>query len=696
MGSEALVDQEREQQARPPGQAEDLDSVEAQSKRSAVRRWQERVKNAKRKWEPDFKRMRMNMEFTAGMQWPSMQTIDGEQYVCNWTVQNVNQKVASLYARNPQADVRKRKRRLFQVWDEKLETLAEAVQKATILAGMGMGDPASEAIILDFEQGRQIEQMIDKVCDTLKILYQYEIDSCRPEFKEQMKQAVRRAVICGVAYGRPIFKREAAPVLSSVDVRQSLTDRAKRAKLILDKIEQGELEESDPQLDTLRSLFASMQTSTQGQDEYGLPEQLVYDFPTATSIIPDERCRSLKEFVGARFVAQEYLLPIEEINAFFETNIKPSGDVTKYSEAGEMETASPSTDTKDTAKKPIACLWEIFDYTTKTHCFVCDGHKDYVVEPEALEPCVSGFYPLFALTFNDIESADGTKTSIYPPSDVQLVKHVQKEWNRSREGLRKHRKANQPNYVVPDGHLTKQDKESLMEAEPNQVIELQGLPLGTEPGKILQPLMKVPIEPELYDTQHLAEDMQLAGRVQEANLGPAQPNVTATVGTIAEQSRMTVSSSNVDDLDGFLSRMARAGMEMLLRDMSVETVKHIVGPGAVWPVQQREDFINAIDMEIQAASSGRPNKAIEIANMERLAPYMMQAGANPMAMLREFVKRLDDRLDPKDFFPVPGLPSGPQGQQQGTQTGGSNSGQVAAKQPLPQIGSGQPVPLVAS
>ncbi len=671
-------------------------SDERLAERAQVKVWCKRVRKAKEKWAPDFKRMRMNMEFCAGMQWPGMQTIDDEKYTCNWTVQNVNQKVASLYARNPKAEARSRKRKIYRVWDEKIETLTEAIGKSTMLAQQGLADPVSEAIILDYQQGKAITERIDGVCETLKLLYQYQIDTCRPEFKEQMKQCVRTAVICGVGYARPVYKSEAKPQMSSVNERQEVLDRVRRAKVILDKIEAGEVEKTDAQMDVLHSLFASVGASQSSGDEYGLPERLEYDFPIPTSVIPDERCRALKEWIGARYVAQEYILPLDEVNAFFETNIEATGELVYYSDKGDVIDYQAGSDVKNGDNAKMVCLWEIFDYLTKTHCFVVDGWKDYVLAPEALDPCVSGFYPIFALTFNDVVAGADTKTSIYPPSDVQLLKHTQKEWNRSREGIRNHRKANAPNYVVANGHLTQDDKDALVEAEPNQVIELTGVPLGTEPGKVLQPLMKIPIEPEVYDTAHLAEDMQLAGRVQEANIGPAQPNVTATVGTIAEQSRMTTSSSNVDDLDGFLTRNAKAGMEMMLRVMPEEIVKAIVGEGAVWPGQQdRESYLNAIDMEIQAASSGRPNKAMEIANMERLTPFLMQFGANPMAMIKELIKRLDDRLEPRDFFPVQGMP--PVTMAGGQQAQGGPKGQVAPQQPLQQgMMSGSPVPLASA
>ena len=69
--------------------------------RAAVKLWQERIRDAKRRWEPDFDRMRKNMEFCAGYQWLGQTELDDDRYTANMTLRVVNQKVASLYARDP-------------------------------------------------------------------------------------------------------------------------------------------------------------------------------------------------------------------------------------------------------------------------------------------------------------------------------------------------------------------------------------------------------------------------------------------------------------------------------------------------------------------------------------------------------------------------------------------------------------------
>jgi hypothetical protein len=51
-------------------------------------------------------------------------------------------------------------------------------------------------------------------------------------------------------------------------------------------------------------------------------------------------------------------------------------------------------------------------------------------------------------------------------------------------------------------------------------------------------------------------------------------------------------------------------------------------------------------LEIEAGSSGRPNKAADIAAFERLAPLLIQIpGIDPTWLAKEAIKRMDDGLD---------------------------------------------------
>ena len=645
------------------------DEAAPPAEEAAVTRLISRIRTAREKWtQQAFKRIKENMDFAAGIQWAGQKGLRSEKYVVNLTLRNVNQKVSTLYARNPVAEFQRRKRLDYQLYDGKLESIIPLVQQATA-SGLALAGipPEARATLFDFMAGMSHREMVDRVGKTLEILYQWSFDEHDPDMKEQMKALVRRVVTCGVGYVRVGFERDVECMITSEGVGNSQLETIKRIKFMLDKVEEGEIDRDSAQMEDLRQLLHSF-GAVEGDltNQMKVSEKLIFDCLRPTSVIPDDCCTNLKGFVGAKWIAIEYVLPVEDVNAYFEIDIQASGDTTLYSEGG-IEEKYGSTPEPDKPKK--VCLFEVFNKTTQTRCFVVDGYKKYVLTPEPLAQKVYGFWPVKALTFNDIESEPGREVVLFPPSDVELIRHPQKEWNRTREDLRSHRTANIPAYITMKNYLTQADKDKITAAVPNQVIELEAsLPQGMTPDQLVAPKTKVPIDPQVYDTTPLQQDVLFSVGAQEANLGQPNPQGTATGQNIAEQSRLTAGNSNVDDLDDLLSWMARVGGEILLQEFSEDSVRRIVGQGAAWPVspQEREDFLNSIYLVSKAASSGRPNKAVEVQNWQLLAPILQASGANPQFMVRETIRRIDDQIDPEAAFPLMptqmGQMSGPNGQ----------------------------------
>lgn len=118
---------------------------------------------------------------------------------------------------------------------------------------------------------------------------------------------------------------------------------------------------------------------------------------------------------------------------------------------------------------------------------------------------------------------------------------------------------------------------------------------------------------------------------------------------------MSANSSNVDDLDEMLSELIRSAAQLLLMELSVETARKIAGPGAQWPEMSREEIIDELMIDIQAGSSGRPNRAAELANMERGMPFLLQMdGVKSTPLAERYATLLD--IDTEDLI-ADGLPS---------------------------------------
>jgi len=626
-------------------------------------KWATDTKEFRRK---TYAKMRRDMDFVRpGRQWASNRHSQGNAdegssndslYECNLVQRHIQQRVAALYAKNPKVVARRRKRLDFQVWDGEQQTLQAAIQRAQgeppRPPNPATGDPGSpgvppaptpedQQLIADVAQGMNRRKMLDRISTTLEVLFRYYMNEGTPNFKIQAKQLIRRVETTGVGFVQLGFQRVMQKNPEIVNRIRDDQTKIEYLTTLAQDVTDEKVQEYERQIEELRGGM----TALQAQSEIVVREGLVFDFPQSTDIIVDRDCTQLKGLIGARRVAREYRYSKDQVKMIFNVDLG-----TNYTQYEPQKSWQPANRTRDTN---IAVIWAIWDAFTGLTYYACDGYPDFLKEPEAPEIDVEGVFPFYVLTFNDLEDPN----DIYPPSDVETVRPMQLEYNRSREALREHRIANKPGYVTSKGMLDDEDKTNLQNHASNEVIELN-LPAEAikEIEKYIAARPTVPIQEPLYDTEYLYQDLQRVSGDQEANLGGTSGS-TATEASIAETSRVSSLQSCIDDLDDFLSVLARAGGQVLLKEMSPEQVTKIVGPGAVWPAMSREEIAEEIYLEVEGGSSGRPNKALEISNWERLIPYLIQMpGIDGQWLLKETVKRLDDNLEIEDAFSA-GLPS---------------------------------------
>lgn len=630
-----------ESAAEAPEQQESNDS-----RKALVGDWISRVQEAKEHWSDDFKRMREDADFCYGKQWHGAQ----DRYTANITLRHVQQRVATLYAKNPKAVARRRQQLDFAVWDESPQTLMAAQMT---LQQVGM-EPTAMAVVQDYQQGMQRRKLATAIGRTLEIVYQHEIDTQPLKFKTQMKQLVRRAITAGVGYVKLGFERDLSLSADALDRVANLQERLAYIDRLLEEQMEGEADESAKEAEELRLIIQDLQANP---DQIA-HEGLVFDYPLATSIIVDPACRQLKGFIGASWIAQEYLLSCEKIEEIYGVDLTRKG--TSYQIDSKRKPGAPwassfngsDEDEKPGNKQSLRCVYEVYDKQSGLVYTVAEGYDDFLSEPAAPPVTLPTFFPFFPLTFNDVDH----ESKLYPPSDVHLVKDMQREHNRCREALREHRIANRPKIATSKGILDEEDKEKLQSHPANAVIELNGLAPGQKVGDMLQPFSGPGVDPNLYETSYVFDDFMRTVGTHEAVLG-GMSGGTATEVTAAESARTSSSASNVDDLDDFLTELAEAASKVLLTEMDEATVKEVAGPGAVWATMSASDVAKEIFLQVEAGSSGRPNKVQELQNIERIVPLLLQIpGISPEWLAREVIKRLDDRLDVTEALAA-GMPS---------------------------------------
>ena len=624
-----------------------------------VKRWQDRVRRAKEHWKIQFKRMRDNMAFVDGDQWPDTPR-NGERddrYVANVCIRHVQQRTAELYPNNPTMKAKKRPKMISTTWDGSSQALMQAQQASMISAQyMVPPDPQSQAIMQDAAMVQQWDQLLERVGKTLELLYDYNVDEQTHSFKSGMKMTVRRAVITSVGYVKLGFQR-AMRMRPEIEHRiADMSERLAHIERLAGDLADGEIQENSADVEGLRIAIENLMA----EGQIVVREGLTFDYPDSTSIIPDSKTRSLRGFLGADWVAQEYLLTEDEIEEIYMVDVGKS--FTVYDENGHCTdtTAEWNTDhyragggdNGDHHKHDRACVWEIYHRKDGTVYVVCDGYPDWLQKPSLPEVELQRFWPWFGFVLNEGYS----EKKLYPQSDIDLIRDMQLELNRARQGLREHRRANRPKTAVAAGILEEGDKDKLRTHPANALLELNALAPGQKIDDVLQVVKMPPIDPAIYDTAPVWEDVLRVLGSDQADQGSTS-GATATEVSVAEFSQNTDTTSIVDDMNDMLSELARSASEVLVRNVSQQIVQKVVGPGAVWPELDKQTVAENVWLEVDASANGPPNAQQDVQHLVQLVPLLQRVpGISPEWLARQLIRRMGDDIDISEAF-AEGAPS---------------------------------------
>lgn len=635
------------------GMATDKPRSPDPAERELVEKLTTRIRDDRTHFDTPFKKMREDMDLarTGAKNEPG-----DEDYVVNILGRHINQKTAALYAKNPKAIARRRERLDFQLWDENEQSLMMALQTVQMATApqidpatgvavppdpMAVMDPAVQqamALVKDYQAGMQARELATKIGKTLEIMFAYFTNEQTPvDFKTSMKQLVRRACTTGVGYLKLGFQRE---MQENTAVTERLADFQAQMRRIQTLTKESQ-DESDPNHEVKELELRLAVQSLQQQQFVLIREGLVFDFPESTRVIPDKLTRVLTGFVGARWLTVEYLYTTAEVKDMFGVDL--GKEYCRYYDDGSYRdsAAQSEMDLGDKKRDEMVCVWEHYDRQTGVVYILADGHKAFLRQPGPPDIYVEDFWPVYALTFNEVENPK----HLFPPSDVRLLISMQREYNRAGQGKAEHRQAARPRFTARKGALDDESKLALRNSKPFDVVEVNFMDGSGTLNDVVAPIPMPGVDPNLYETGSIFQDIQLAVGVQEAQFG-ATAKATATESSIAESSRIASVDSNVDDLDAFLTRVARAAGQVMFKEVSPQTVMEIAGPGAIWPQLTIEQIAKEMYLEIQAGSSGKPNQAQEIRNWKEMLPFLIQMpNIAPTWLARETLRRLDDRMD---------------------------------------------------
>ncbi len=616
------------------GDREGLD----ESREAEVRRLCTAVKSDLKYWEYAFKRMKEWRAFARGRQWPGVTKEEASnpdrQYIVNITQRHIQQRTSHIYAKNPRFRFRKSQKISSKIWDG----TSQQLQMAQMILQEDPVNAAAMMIVQEAMAARQHSQMLDSVGKTMTILYEYQVREQNPPTKKMMKKQVRTALTCGVAYFKQTYQRA---MELSPDGHQAINDASNRLaelELLAADLSDDQFTEQEAKMEQLRQQIEAIEA----EQQIIIHEGLALDYPDSTNIIPDQNLTYLPGFVGCHRVTEQYCLTPDQVKKIYKVDVSKSA--TEYTDRQDEYD-------KEVVERKTVRVWEIWDITTGLVATVCDGYNDYLVEPHTPITYTDRFWPWFVLAPNALDDADDP----FPPSDVELIQCQQMELNRAGEGLRDHRWANRPRWVTGQ-NLADTDRAAMENAAAHSITVLKSMAPDARVQDKFQPYPATPIDPNLYNSAPAFQDILRAAGTQEANLGGTS-GATATESSIAHASQKSVESSAMDEFDDLLTEMARSGGQILMAEMNAQQVTEIVGPGAVWPEQTREQISKEVELEAVAGSSGLQNQAHEVQVRERVFPLLFQLpGIRHEWLVKDLLRVLDDRMNYEDAVEMGALP----------------------------------------
>lgn len=595
-----------------------------------VETWLARIAAARKHWSKAFKRMKQCQQvaaYGAAKEWLD----DEERYVVPVLGRHVNLAVAQLYARNPTVTSETAPKLRHLVWDGTQEQVVQLTERAQL--GDLQAEQMLAAILNDIATAQAEQNMVDRAAETLAILLQYYLREQPAEFKAMVKAAVRRAKVNGVAYCKVTFLRENAMAPEPGALAEDSVAKIRTIQRLMEDL----AKDDDVAREAKEAELASLQRDVAANPDRPVREQVIYDFPRSTEIILDPKTRHLRTLSGCGWLAHEFDYTAERIRDIWGVDVEADMSIIDL-DARSMLTEG------DCGEREYR-VYEVQDKYRQQVFVIAEGVKRFIVRPAEPATWMEGFFNLFPLVFNEIEHDE----DIIPPSDVWNARHMQAEYNRSRNGLREHRTAARPYWLAARGRLERDDKNRLENHAAHAIVEVSLPDPRANLASVVVPGPTAPIDPNLYETEGVFADVQRTIGTQEANFGGVS-GATATESSIAETSRQSGQSSDSDDLDEWLTLILRRSGQLALQEVSAERVKEIVGPGAVWPdlPLSRKVLADEINVVIKAGSSGRPNQAMKLANMERAWPALsMLPGVNPAPLGDAYADLLD--IDPKQL-----------------------------------------------
>lgn len=590
-----------------------------------AKQWQKRIDKAKQHWKAFYKRCEYNRNLVANYDWKA----DGPQ---NAVKKSVNQALAGI---------------------------------ATLLPSLYSKNP--EISVTPTRKGDIGSHRYDLFCETLETVINAHFKKAK--LKQRGKGVVRAALTCSYGVLKVVYQRD-------IDTDPVIHARLKDAQDNLARIDALlSAVQDDEQRSSLEAERMELAETIEGYQSGCEPEKLdglVIDRLLTEHVIIDPDTVDFDDIDSAAWMCQCIPMSREFVEQTYKVKINGAA---VYSDERKIESKALGANPGDREQEnddDRVMVFEIWDARAQRVYTMVDGCPFFIREPYTPIKVGNRWFPFFFLTFSQVDG------KVIAPSFVDLIEQLQEEHNDIRTREREHRDICKPGWIT-SASVEKKDIDQFAISGIGDIVVLKS-DEGEDIRAKFIPKQYPPIDASLYDTTHIRQDFEEVGGLQDAMRSTFVKAKTATEANIMQESLSSRTAAFRDSVEDFLQDIAQYTAAILLNELDETHVAEIMGehqqitdqmgmvvgvePAYAWPQLTNEKLARMVEVKIEAGSTGSPNKQVEQENWQKVLPQVLQLeqlvyqykmqgiDTNPLEiLLRETVRRFDDRLDPESLIP---------------------------------------------
>jgi hypothetical protein len=449
--------------------------------------------------------------------------------------------------------------------------------------------------------------------------------------KTRGRRVVRSGLTIGIGVLKASWQERTAPSAETVQKARDLQDNIRRAAALRAKMQ----DQSGSELDATLADYRRQLKALQGEAEQVIARGFVVDQVRGEDfqVAPGW---AIADHLDAPWNAHRIPMLKADAKAEFSLTTEQIAQATSYS-ARKPETVRTTSALVDQAVESVdadaytagavqedgngdwCMVWEIWDQQSSTVLTLIEGVKCWV-KPAWQPTATTRFYPFFVYTTSEV---DGER---HPQSLVTRSAKLVDEYNRIGSAEAEHRRRILPRLMFDGGALSPADAKKVTDGTVGETIALNPTKPGTDLRTLFAEVNYPVLNPAIYDRARIVGELERIWGIQEALSGSIQTAKTATEAEIQQSGFTARTGGRRDLLEAMLQDLAQYTAENARAHLDTKDVVEICGPDAVWPPYEgAADLAGAVEVEIRAGSSGKPNTSAERAAWASQLPLLQNA-----------------------------------------------------------------------